>query len=162
MSFQSTQERSFPHERVLKVKDLYKQVGVFDNKFCMNILHNFLEGIIPPLCCSQRNYCTSSNVYNEFDVVLSFQTLKIVDIVDICFINIFKKFFITRQFLPIQKLLISLLYMTSSSHYFGIPPRFKKFYVSLFLCLFFLEVLAPFIKGYGRGEGTPPISQKNV
>ena len=52
--------------------------------------------------------------------------------------------------------------MTSSSHYFGIPPRFKKFYVSLFLCLFFLEVQAPFIKGYGRGEGTPPISQKNV
>ena len=52
MSFQSTQERSFPHERVLKVKDLYKQVGVFDNKVYMNILHNFLEGIIPPLCCS--------------------------------------------------------------------------------------------------------------
>ena len=52
MSFQSTRERSFPHERVLKVKDLYKQVGVFDNKFYMIILHNFLEGIIPPLCCS--------------------------------------------------------------------------------------------------------------
>lgn len=143
MSFQSTQERSFPHERVLKVKDLYKQVGVFDNKFYMIILHNFLEGIIPPLCCSQRNYCTSSNVYNEFDVVLSFQTLKIVDIVDICFINIFKKFFITRQFLPIQKLLISLLYMTSSSHYFGIPPRFKNFMYHSSYAYFFWKSWPP-------------------
>ena len=89
------------------------------------------------LCCSCRHYCSPSNVY-KFNMVLTFQNLKNVDIVYNCFINEFYMYF--------HKAIVTL---SRIFYYppFGSPPQFKAFFCIPLSTLIFGKSYTPLTKG---------------
>ena len=107
--------------------------------YSQNYIHFFV------LSCLYRHYCSPSNVY-KFNVVLTFQNLKNVDFVYICFINEFLYLF-SQKIFSFQKFSITpLLVSLPSLKNFLYPSAFAHF--------------GEFLYTLNRGRSPIPLNQE--